>query len=415
MQELLVMPQSGRYTRKPKHWFNLSVRPFQIQPCVIAPVLPGETMDSCWMEARVITDPLLSPIIGWRTQYHAFYVKIRDLNERDSLDDLFTNPSASVSALNSAADVPTYHKGGSPNFTKMCLQRVVETFYRDEGEVWNADVIDTLPVAQIQTQMWMDSLTDTTVIPDGGALGVSGTTTGEQLDKLMDAYELLRAAGYTTLNFNDYLQTAGVKLSRGFDHVPELLYSWSEFTYPSNTVNPADGSPTSAASWVFKKSERDRKAFKEPGFVFVTQVIRPKVYFAQQYGSMSHYLDQGLSWLLPLMHDNPESSLREFTGAAAGNGPLSNGTRGPTNGYWVDMRDLFNYGDQFSNQALAAAANAIALPDNALKRKYATATMVDTLFKSGAANKIRTDGFVSLSVKSPEAGRDYTGGHQARG
>ena len=42
-----------RTMRSPKHTFNLVTRPWQIQPFMIAPVLPGETLKSLTMQARM--------------------------------------------------------------------------------------------------------------------------------------------------------------------------------------------------------------------------------------------------------------------------------------------------------------------------------------------------------------------------
>jgi hypothetical protein len=400
---------TNRVHRRPKHKFYLSARPYQIVPVAIAPVLPAETISSTWFEARVVTDPIKNPLIGWKQEYYGFYVKIRDLPDRDTLDDLFINPTASVSALNTAASVPYYHAGNSPNYTQMCLRRVVETWFRDEGEAWNNADIGNYPSAQVRDQGWMDSLVDTTVLPAGSG-DPGATTTPEALEAMMDAYEQLRAMNFTSMSFEDYAQTFGVKLSREAMHEPERLFSFSAFQYPSNTVEPTTGVPASAVSWVFKETERHKKFFKEPGFIFVVAIVRPKVYFEKAVGSLSHYLDKGLSWLPAVMRDSPETSLREFVGGAGGTGPLGVNA---TNGYWLDMRDLFLYGDQLVNVALTATdMHAVGLPTAALVRKYLTAADVDEMFKTASpSNTIRSDGFCSFDILGSQI--DYTGGHQA--
>lgn len=412
MTTLLTEAPTGRVNRRPKHKFQLRVRPYQIVPFMIAPVLPAESMTGHWFESRVVTDPIKSPLIGWSQEYYFFYVKIRDLNERDTLDDLFINPTASVSSLNETASSAYYHAGGSPNYTKLALKRIVETYFRDDDETWNNADIGSYPSAQMRDQGWMDSVVDTTVLQAGTGNPAVDPTTPEALDKMMDAYEYLRAMGLTEMRFEDYLKLSGVKVSKESLHYPELLFQYKQWQYPSNTVDPTTGAPSSAVSWVFKEMKREAKFFKEPGFVVGVQVVRPKVYMGKQYGSLAHYLDQGLSWLPAIMRENPETSLREFTGGAAGNGPLSNGTTGPTNGYWVDMRDLFLYGDQLINFALTETdAHLLGIPTAALTRKYVTTTDVDALFKTSTVNQIRSDGFCSLTIKGKEI--DYTGGHQA--
>lgn len=397
-----LAPTSRRH-RRPKHKFQVRTRPYAITPFLIAPVLPGESLQSYYAEAREVTDPIKSPLIGWHSHFFLFYVKVRDLNERDTLDDLFLAPTASVVALNEAASVPFYHRGGAPNYTGLCLKRVTETYFRDEGEAWNAAMIGDYPAAQFRDQGWMDSLIDTTVMAEGAGNPAVDATTPEALDKMMDAYEYLRAMNMMDMDFEDYLKTFGVRIPKSELHKPELIESWSEFQYPSNTVEPTTGVPTSAVSWVHKSIKRKKTFFREPGFLFGVHLLRPKVYFGRQYGSLTHHLDQGLSWLPAIMKDSPETSLREFTGGAAGNGPLSNGSApaSPTNGYWIDMRDLFLHGDQFVNFALSAGdANLMGVPTQALARKYLTGADVDALFTApgDGKNLVRMDGFTSFDI-----------------
>lgn len=403
IQELLP---THRVSRRPRHKFLLRVRPYQIQPFMIAPVLPGETLEHVHFQAREVSDPLESPLIGWKSEWFWFYVKIRDLNDRDTLDDLFINPTASVSSLDTAADVPTYHAGEGVNYTLKCLERVTQCYFRDEGETWNANLIGTLPAAQIMDQMWLDSVVDTTVIPAGSGNPAVDATTPEALDRLMDAYEYLRSMNLTVQSFEDYVATFGVRLAKAEVHKPELIAKKADWKYPSNTVDPTTGTPTSACSWVFDENVREKKFFKEPGFVFGVHVVRPKVYFQNLNSSLTHFLDQGLSWLPAIMRDEPETSIREFTNA---NGPIT----GATNGYWVDMRDLFLYGDQFANFSIDTTdTHAIGIPTAALVRKYPTATDVDEFFKTEASlNLVRSDGVTQLSIKGSL--HDLTGGHQA--
>lgn len=402
---------TGRRHRRPKHKFQIEARPYQIVPFMIAPVLPGETLDSMWFETREVTKPIKNSVTGWSAEYYWFYVKIRDLNDRDTLDDLFTNPLASVSGLNSAAATATYHAGNSPDYTSKCLQRVVETWFRDPGETWNANTIGSYPTAQFRDQGWLDSLVDTTAMADGSSIGtVSAGMTPEALDTLLDAYEQLRAMNMVNMDFNDYLATFGIRTVREALHEPELIWQKKAWQYPSNTVDPSTGNPSAAVSWVFKENEKRKKFFKEPGFIFGVHVIRPKVYLGKQTGSLAHFLDRGLSWLPAIMRDSPETSLREFTGGAGGTGPLG---ANATNGYWVDMRDLFIHGDQFINFALTETDNAIVgLPTAALNRKYVSSADVDALFSAASpANTVLADGFTSLDILGTQV--DTTPGQHA--
>ena len=54
-----------RTPRMPRYHFNLATKPYQLQPFCIAPVLPGETLDRVQMQARVVSDPIAEPLVGW--------------------------------------------------------------------------------------------------------------------------------------------------------------------------------------------------------------------------------------------------------------------------------------------------------------------------------------------------------------
>ena len=43
-------PLVGRIQRRPKHSFNVKHQPFTIQPIMIAPVIPGETMTNLLLQ-----------------------------------------------------------------------------------------------------------------------------------------------------------------------------------------------------------------------------------------------------------------------------------------------------------------------------------------------------------------------------
>ena len=87
MNNVLAMAparRTGRVTRGPRHSFNLRHRPFQIQPFLLAPVLPGETMKSLLLQSRAVTSPISNPLVGWWLEYYVFYVKHRDLDRASS-------------------------------------------------------------------------------------------------------------------------------------------------------------------------------------------------------------------------------------------------------------------------------------------------------------------------------------------
>src|SRR5574337_215496 len=126
----------GRITRKPSHPFQVRHRPWQITPFMIAPVLPGETMKNLLLQARVVTDTIKNPLVGWWIEYYFFYVKLRDLASWTAYQNMLLDPAYNLASSN-AAHAETYHAANTANYVQECLQRVTEKFFRQEGEAWN--------------------------------------------------------------------------------------------------------------------------------------------------------------------------------------------------------------------------------------------------------------------------------------
>lgn len=397
-----------RVPRMPVHEWNLRARPYQIQPCLIAPVLAGETLKSAMFQTRVVSDPIKNPLIGWWKEYFFFYVKHRDLDARDKLTEMMLDPewTSASNALDEAASVPYYSYATTINWTRLCLKRVVEEYFRNEGESWDEFTLDGLPVASVNKTKWMDSILPSAAYDEVDVdidMDADGTTTVTEVTAAMAMYEMLKNHGLTEMTYDEYLATHGVRPATVELHRPELLRNVSDWTYPSNTVDPATGTPSSALSWsVRERIDKDR-FFKEPGFILGVSITRPKVYFSKQRGSAVGMLNDALSWLPAVMTDRAETSLKHFADLT---GPLGDVT--DAGGYWVDVRDLFLHGDQFVNYdpATATDANMIGLPTASLQKRYAASADVDALFKTTTANKIREDGVMSLVIHGHQ--RDHT-------
>ena len=106
-----------RIPRNPKHPFQLRTRPFQIQPFMLSPVLPGETLKNLVLQSRVVSKPLVHPLVGWWCEYYFFYVKLRDIEYH--LGGNFVAPMVTTPGtydpvpLRAAADPKYYHVGGN--------------------------------------------------------------------------------------------------------------------------------------------------------------------------------------------------------------------------------------------------------------------------------------------------------------
>lgn len=433
-----VAPQA-RSIRRPQHTWQLSQRPWTIQPFLIAPVLPGETLRNLIHQSRVVTDPVVSKLTGWWCEYYYFYVKHRDLHEVESIGDLTTGQGGSVitharwdaiqkmhldpeydlrTELNVTTDDPEFYAdhqtGGGVNWTKLCLARIVSEYFRDEDEdlasqgafsgsnLWQAkavpnrsNAIDSLMqgAAVAAEDVELEVPVNATPDPDVAELSMSA------FDQAWRTYQWLQQSNLVQMSFEDYLATHGVQVPRPETAaLPELIRYDRSWQYPSNTVDPADGSVASAVSWspAFR-ADKDR-FFAEPGFIMGVCVVRPKVYLTGQRSAMAHHLTKAIDWLPAVLAGDPRASLRFY---ADNVGPFPSFS--DTSGYWVDLKDLFLYGDQFFNVDSASVVNPLALPAADGKKRYATLDEAKALFvdsTNDVLTRIRQDGVATLMIAS---------------
>lgn len=397
VQLVQQVPAMGRVGRYPSHPFHLISKPYDIVPCFIAPVLAGETLKNLLLQSRVVSDPVKNPLMGWWQEYYFFYIKLRDLPQRDKLTQMLLNPAEDMSSLKlSTRSFGRNTFAGGMDWVGMCRQKVVEEYFRDEGKPYNEFEINGHPQAYAHgaDESWLDSLTLDAAMPE-----YDPNDTSMQADELLRAqWEFMRAQKMTQMSFEDYLRSFGVTAVQEPNR-PELIRYIREWTYPSNTVNPADGTPSSALSWsIQERADKDR-FFKEPGFLFGVSVTRPKLYLSNVHGTLSGAMDNALAWLPAIMSDQPETSLRQF---ATGTGPLPGLT--DAGGYWVDIRDLLLYGEQYLNFSLgdttisADRINQAALPTVAGVFKSLTDAERTALFTAAGKNWIRQDGMIKLSI-----------------
>lgn len=398
-----------RVERSPKHSFNIQARPFALTPFAIAPVLPGETLKSVHLQARSVSHPILSPIIGWWIEHYLFYVKLRDLAGRSDFAQMFIDPDYSLSSYLTAADVEWYHGTNGINWQKLCAQTICDSFFRNEGEAYGDYLVGNMYGTQIKQETWMNSalLVDNLQADMAASvdLDASGTITPEEVRRAMVMWEFQLSNNLTDMSFEDYCATYGVKLPQAESHVPELIAGFSDWTYPTNTVDPTNGTPRSAVSWSINGKRSSPKLFKEPGFLVGFQVVRPKVYLKNTDGAASGYLQTALNWSPAIMADDPLTSLRR-EGAATG--PLQTIVT-DSDGYVWDTKDLLVYGDQFTNKTLSSATdlNVVALPAAAslANMRYPASTEIDAMFvnAAGGYKYINSDGLLSLEI----AGRTW--------
>jgi hypothetical protein len=400
VQIVQAIGSTGRVMRRPQHQFQLRQRPFQIQPFALAPVVPGETLKNALLQARVVSDPVKSSLLGWWFEAYLFYVKHRDMPDSAHFQNMVLQYGYDMTPVNAAAKVEHYHSGGTVDWVDQCLRAVVPHYFRDDGEQVGVATIGNLPAAKINASSWLDSATPDSQMVQG-AVAAAGETQSQQ-DLLMQQFELMRSMKLTSMTYEEFLTTYGVRPTTAAPpNKPELIRYVRDWVYPSNTVDPATGAASSALSWsIAERADKDRY-FSEPGFVFGVSVARPKIYLSKQVGNASQMLTDAMTWLPAILQSEPQTSIKKFLKTA---GPLA-GT--PAEDYWVDVRDLLIYGDQFVNFATTATdAGLVALPTAAMQKKYPTAADADALFKTSTANLVRADGVLSLQIAGQQ--RDHT-------
>lgn len=414
-------PRVGRVMRRPTHRWNIRHQPWQIQPCMIAPVIPGETLKNAVLQARVVTDPVKNRLMGWWHEYYLYYVPFRALAIADELTEMVVNPEWTPDAIDSNTAVGNHYFYGrnSIDFVKHCLDAIVAYDFR-KPDYEATHTFGGLPLASINSESWANSVLPDSAIQDWDVPVVDGADANTTLDAseveiAMQQYELLRQNGLIEMTYEDYLKTYGIK-GRAVEKVeefhPELLRYIRDWQYPSNTVD-STGAVSSAVSWsIAERIDKDR-FFKEPGFIFGVTISRPKVYLGAQVGAAVSMLDTIRSWLPKIMTDDPYTSLKKF---ANGTGPMATGFSDtapaasdatPTQAYWVDVRDLFLHGDQF---VFNDTAYKVDLPHKTGNLQFIMdgATEYDKLFveQTGTRQHIEQDGMCSLVIAGSQ--RDLT-------
>lgn len=408
--------RQGRVNRNPIHRWNVRAQPYQIQPICIAPVIPGETLKSAVWQGRTVTDPVKNRLMGWWHEYYWYYVPFRALAISDELQQMVVDPEWSPASISSNVAVANHYFYGrnSIDFVKHCLDAVVAYDFR-KPDYPLTHTIGGLPIASINVESWANSAITASLIESFDVdvdLNSDGNVMASEVNLAMQQYELLKANGLIEMSYQDYLKTYGIRgeavKEPDEQWTPELLRYSRDWQYPSNTPD-AQGNVSTVVSWsTAERIDKDR-FFREPGFIFGVMISRPKVYLGRQVGAAVSMLDDIRSWLPKVMTDDPTTSLKAF--AAADDGPITAGFdpdgagSAPVEGYVIDVRDLFLYGDQFVNNP---AALTVPLPATDGNLQYATDAIYDSIFveQTGTKQHIETDGLIALTIAGSQ--RDFT-------
>lgn len=412
-----------RVHRNPKETFSLKYKPYEIVPFMLHPVLPGETLDSAFMQARVVTDKVKSNLVGWWQEKHFFFVPLRAITDPiysngDMTSEQFATFFLSNTTLplavpagfmtQGANDVLYYTFGGGARWMYNIYNFVVKTWFRDEDDL-TLGVLDQYAPAQIDElrDSWMNSFKVESAGEDDEEL--PGVDEVEELDILpgfatiYQQWELMRDEGLTDATYKDYIRSYGItpdpdipEAQGGDVNQPlieaEKLRTIRKWSYPTLAPQAGDSASTNVVYWSQAERITKKRFFGEPGFLFGVTIVKPKLYLGSQKGHTSGLLDSTLSWLPATLAHLPYASVKEQLDT------LTTGIyQNQTQDYWIDVKDVFKYGGQFINHAIGAAAHVIALPD-ATPDMYPTEALIDSLFSTIGSEYVYEDGAVHLDI-----------------
>lgn len=405
-----------RVTRQPSNPFGLIWKPWVIQPCGLYPILPGESLTSMMLQMQFWTDPLKANLKNtpWVFEYFCFYVKFRDLpGWETSADGLGRDlvqmiESGESQAANQDADgnAATYCPPGGVDYLLEALKRITECYFREEGQAWDKQTVDSMPVAHAffgGKRDVMEKLSISAV--EDRRVAMPTHVGGEVMQAYMDlaAQRNVAAGGLMSMDYEDIIRSAGGKAvvrdgEREDLHVPELITYYRHFDYPVNTVEPSTGVPAVAFGHRIKANHGKAYRFPEFGWLVPLVLARPKVMWKNQQGLFAAMMQSRTDWFMA--DDDPDRDSHWATIDDA-TGPLKAIMDTPNTDYTIDWRDLLWRGEQFVNYAPDQANDAfVTLPEADVDRDYPTSTDVMAVFSDTTNGRIRANGVVDISVKT---------------
>jgi len=393
--------QRTRHKRTPSFPIAGVMRPFGLYPLMIHPVMPGETMNSFSLKWRLLSKPLVNPLAGAWLETWLVYVKFTDIER--SLSEMFVKDTVSTTGYTAAGDTPrTFTKTGGIDWVKMCLDRLHEAYFIHDNET--ARTIDGVPQVKLNAKTWMQN-----IMFRPAESAIDTTDVFDQQAEL-GAFEMMQMMSMQELTYEKYLQQFGVRSVREGIGEPEILRYSRSWSLPTNSVEPSDGSPSTALFFSNELKLEKAKRFNEPGFVMAVSALRPKMFHKYQVASMVQNL-WGFSDFFPIYNSNdPNAAIRVINTDDGVFDAAANAAEG-SDELWYDHNDILNHGEQFVNEdfgslpytlpaATAPSLLAADAPED-LRGEYCTSTDVDALFVGtpGTTGYCQYDGMAMCDIR----------------
>lgn len=377
------LTRPSRKSRRPNFPMAGIMKPYGLYPLMATPVLPGETMAKFDQKIRVVSKPVKHPLAGSWFETWLCYVKLTDL-DRD-LGQMFISDDYSTTGWTAAAaNARTFTRAGQIDWINLCLRRVWQSFFANQGE--SVRLIDGVPQVKLSNQTWMQNLM---FKPDS----VDATQLPSVTDEQLTGFQMAALMGMSELTYENYLKQFGVQSIVAGPGEPEILRYTRSWAQPVNTVEPSTGAPSSAFVWSEQISSDKPKRFDEPGFVIQIATIRPKMYLSGLVASFVGNLWGFSDWFPVYNLEDPVAGVREIL--SSDQVFLASLNPGAANSLLYDHRDLLSHGEQFVNAA--AAEHPFALPwaagqsladgatEEDVRGEYASLTSINAIFSSATA------------------------------
>lgn len=231
----------------------------------------------------------------------------------------------------------------------------------------------------------------------------SGTLTLDDLQLAYQEWAGQKDGTELDMDYEDWTRAMGGKVQARDDeredqHLPEELMGIREYTHMNNVVEPSTGVPAVAGGFRWKKGSRKMFRFNELGWLLGVVCFRPKMLLLNQQGLYAGMMQSRDNWFPPNMDPRswqPHLLIDDATG------PLKAVMDTGNVDYYVNLRDLFKYGEQFVNYAPAQASSPFATVPNASGgRFYPTSTDVMSVFTDTTNGRIRASGVLSCGIKT---------------
>lgn len=338
VQIITQQSQKTRVTRRPNFPFAGIMRPYGLYPIWAHPVLPGETIQSISQKSRVIGMPVLHPLAGAWLESWLVYVKFTDIDP--DLGQSFISDTYPTTGWTAAAHSERFFvRAGQVDWIRRATEAVHRAYFIHDNET--PRTIDGVPMVKLNNVSWYQNMI---FEPADQAVPTSDAST---LHEHLQGWMMLQQMQMTELTYEKYLETYGVRPASPRRGDPEILAFQRSWTQPTNVINPTNGTPASAWTWVGDFTLEKPKLMTEPGFVLCLSAVRPKLFQAHIQASLIGNLWGFSDWFPSYTLQDPTAGVRELEK----NDPVfaSGATDAGTEKLLYDHRDLLNHGEQFVN------------------------------------------------------------------